>query len=55
MHDEAILTPAQPPMLDADALPVVGAEAARQPLEPREPLNQLIARTRARTVGGNEA
>jgi hypothetical protein len=42
-------------LLDGEALPIVGAEAARQLLEPRGPLNQLIARARADTAEGDEA
>ncbi len=37
-------------LLDAEKLPVVGAEAARQLLEPKGPLNQLIERARRRTA-----
>ena len=39
-------------LLDAENLPVVGAEAARQLLEPTGPLNQLIERARRRAAGG---
>ena len=42
---------AQLGLLDADALPVVGAEAARQLLEPTGPMNQLIERARRRATG----
>ncbi len=42
-------------LLDAETLPVVGAEAAQQLLEPHGPLNQLIARARAHAARGDEA
>lgn len=41
---------AQLGLLDADALPVVGAEAARQLLEPTGPMNELIERARRRAA-----
>lgn len=41
-------------LLDPATLPVVGAEAAQQLLEPRGPLNRLIARARAGAGGGGE-
>ena len=37
-------------LLDAEQLPVVGAEAAQQLLEPKGPLNQLIERARKRAA-----
>lgn len=42
---------AQLGLIDAEALPVVGAEAARQLLEATGPLNQLIERARRRAAG----